>query len=359
MIGHVVPADEYRELGYEGFGAAPIGTGPYRWAESVADDYIVLEAFDEYWGGKPPFSKITFKSVPETSARIAGLITGEYDIITSIPPDQAELIDRESDYETRSIEVENMHHLTFMTGCGEEGDACERRAAVRDPLIRKAMILAVDREKIADRLWTGLAKVPAGPTWEMYGDLHDADREPLGYDPEEAKRLIEEAGYDGKEIVIAVTAGYYVNGDRAVQVMMEMWKAVGLNVRLQFVENWGQMRPYGWQDVWINSSNIRIPDPLSPFWWRFAEPAASYLARKVQEPTEEYIRVGNILERTLDAEGRIQAFHEGLDEWQEQNPALIMYRPIEIYGVRKDLQWTPYSFYWMDFRDYNVSFADE
>ena len=69
--------------------------------------------------------------------------------------------------------------------------------------------------------------------------------------------------------------------------------------------------------------------------------------------------MGAILEQTLDSEMRIQAFHEGLDEWQEQNPALIMYRPIEIYGVRKDLQWTPYSFYWMDFRDYNVSFADQ
>ncbi len=363
VIGHVVPAELYRERGYEGFGAAPVGTGPYYWAESVADDYIVLKAFDEYWGGKPPFSQITFKSVPETSARIAGLITGEYDIITSIPPDQAELIDREGDYETRSIEVENMHHLTFMTGCGEEGVGCDRgdgrEAAVRNPLVRKAMIMAVDRQKIADRLWNGLAKVPAGPNWEMYGDLFDADRAPIGFDPEGAKALLEEAGYDGQEIVIAVTAGYYVNGDRAVQVMMQMWEAVGLNVRLQFVENWGQQRPYGWQDIWINSSNIRIPDPLSPWWWRFAEPSASYLARNVQEPTEEYLRVGNILERTLDSEMRIQSFHEGLDEWQEQNPALIMYRPIEIYGVRKDLQWTPYSFYWMDFRDYNVSFEGQ
>ncbi|MEO1681166.1 MAG: ABC transporter substrate-binding protein [Pseudomonadota bacterium] len=358
-VGHVVPAELYRERGYEGFGAAPVGTGPYRWVESAADDYIVLEAFDEYWGGTPPFSKITFRAVPETSARIAGMITGDYDIITSIPPDQAELIDREDEYETRSIEVENMHQLTFIAGCGQENAACERESPVHDPLIRKAMVVSVDREQIADRLWNGLAKVPAGPNWPMYGDLYDADRDPLGYDPEEAKRLMEEAGYDGEEIKVVVTAGYYVNGDRAMQVMLQMWEEVGLNVQLQFVENWSQQTPYGWQDAFLTSSNIRIPDPLSPFWWRFGEKSASFAVRGIIAPTEEHTRTGNILERTLDQEARIEAFHAGLDEWQEQNPAIIMYRPIEIYGVRTDLEWTPYSFYWMDFRDYNVSFADQ
>lgn len=355
VIGHVVPAKEYRELGPEAFAAAPIGTGPYKWVRMVADEEIVLEAFDAYWGETPPLKRITFKAVPETSARIAGLVTGEYDIITSVPPDQAELIDREAEYETRTIEVENMHHLTFMTGCGEENEACVRKSAVHDPRVRKAMVLAIDRKKIADRLWNGLAEVPGGPNWKMFGNLFDADRQPLPYDQDQAKALLKEAGYDGKEIVIAVTAGYYVNGDRAVQVMMQMWEQVGLNVRLQFVENWSQMRPYGWQDLWLNSSNIRIPDPLTPFWWRFGEPSASYQTRKVVAVSDDYKRVGNVIERTLDEGTRIAAFKEGLDIWQRENPAIIMYRPLEIYGVRKNIKWTPYSFYWMDFRAYNFA----
>lgn len=359
VIGHVVPKKEYLELGKEAYSAAPIGTGPYKWDHMIADEEIVLTAFDDYWGEKPPLKQITFKAVPETSARIAGLITGQYDIITSIPPDQAELVDQEPDYETRTIEVENMHHLTFMTGCGEENQACERKSPVHDPLVRKAMILSLDREKIADRLWNGMAKVPAGPNWEMYGKMFDADRKAQAFDPEQAKQLLAEAGYDGQEIVVAVTTGYYVNGDRAVQVMMQMWEAVGLNVRLQFVENWAQMRPYGWQDLWINSSNIRIPDPLSPFWWRFGEPSASYVTTNLVAVSDDYRRVGNTLERTLDEDTRIAAFKEGLDLWQEENPAIILYRPLEIYGVRKDIKWTPYSFFWMDFRANNFSLSNE
>lgn len=357
VIGHVVPKQEYLELGKEAYSAAPIGTGPYKWVRMVADEEIVLTAFDDYWGETPPLQTITFKAVPETSARIAGLITGQYDIITSVPPDQAELIDREPGYETRVIEVENMHHLTFMTGCGQENQACERKSPVHNPLIRKAMVLAVDREKIADRLWNGMASVPGGPNWEMYGKLFDAKRKPLAFDPDEARKLLTEAGYDGEEIVVAVTAGYYVNGDRAVQVMMQMWEAVGLNVRLQFVENWAQMRPYGWQDLWINSSNIRIPDPLSPFWWRFGETSASYVTGDLVAVSDAYRAVGTTLEQTLDEEARIAAFKQGLDLWQEENPAIVMYRPLEFYGVRSDINWTPYSFFWMDFRANNFSLS--
>ena len=357
VIGHVVPKAEYLAAGREGFAAAPMGTGPYRWVRMVADEEIILEAFDDYWGGRPPLKQIRFVAVPEASARLAGLVTGEYDIITSVPPDMIELINREANYETRSIEVENMHHFTFMAGCGEDNSPCARNSPVQDPRVRRAMIHALDRARIADRLWNGLAKVPGGPNWQMYGDLFDADRKPLAYDPELAKKLLTEAGYDGREIVFGSVGNYYVNGDRAIEVAIQMWKQAGINVRLQKVENWAQMRPYGWQDLYMNSSNIRIPDPLSPVWWRFAEPTASYVLRGTTNPSEDHIRLGRILEQTLDPAARKAAFHELLDVWERDAPAIVLYRPIEIFGVRKDIKWTPYSFYWMDFRAENFSIA--
>ena len=100
--GKVVPADVYRESwATRPLPAAPIGTGPY-YIDEVTPDSLTLLPFDDYWGGKPPLSKITTSRRARDSARIAGLITGEYDIITSIPPAQAELVDREDGFHTQA-----------------------------------------------------------------------------------------------------------------------------------------------------------------------------------------------------------------------------------------------------------------
>lgn len=358
VIGHVVPADEYRELGPEGFGAAPIGTGPYKWNEYRADDMLELVANDAYWGDEPPFSKITFKAVPETSARIAGLVTGEYDIITSVPPDQMELIDREDAYETRVSEIENYHNVLFMTGCGQEGNGCADVAPTDDPRVRRAMIHAVDRELLAERLWNGLATVPSGPTWPLYGDFHDPSRKALAYDPDKAKALLAEAGYDGETIRLFITQGYYVNGDRAMEVALEMWKAVGLNVELRFVENWSQQQPFGEiQDAILISATMYIPDPVV-LYWNYGLPTATLVRLGMVDLGDDFRAAGEVLEQSLDPDDRREAFGTLLDIFQDQGATMMLYRTMEIYGVRSDLDWTPYSQFWMDFRAHNVGFAN-
>jgi len=358
VIGHVVPADVYRELGPEGFAAAPIGTGPYKWDSYEQGNELILVANDDYWGSKPPFSRIVFKAVPENSSRIAGLITGQYDIITSVPPDQAELIERENGYRTASFEVENMHILTFLSGCGErtEEECAADPSALADKRLRQAMVHAVDRDQIADRLWNGMAKVPAGPNFPFYGALFEADRTPLAYDPEKAKALMEEAGYDGEEIVVTAVQGYYVNGDRALQVMQQMWEAAGLNVNLKFIENWTQQRPYGEvQDAFIVSANLRVPDPLSPWWWNYGPDTSFYQTNGILKLSDDYREVGEAISSTLDVEVRKELWTQALDIWQDELPGMIFYRPIEILGTRDCLGWEPYSFYWMDFRAENVT----
>lgn len=63
----------------------PVGAGPYKVVESVANDHVTLAANDQYFGGKPNAKTITFKVVPEVSSRIAGLLAGDYDIATDLP----------------------------------------------------------------------------------------------------------------------------------------------------------------------------------------------------------------------------------------------------------------------------------
>ena len=360
VIGHVVPKDEYLAAGSEEeFGLAPIGTGPYKWEEYRTDERVVLVANDDYWGGPPPLSKITFLAVPETSARIAGLITGEYDIITSVPPDQAELIDRESDFETRASEIENYHTLVLINGCGETGTKCDDPSPLADKRIRQAMIHAVDRERIADRLWNGLATVPDGPTWPYFGAYHNTEVKARAYDPDRARELLAEAGYDGEPIEVYITSGYYVNGDRAMQVALQMWEAVGLNVNLSFVENWSQQRPWGEkQDAIFVSFNIQVPDPVT-IYWNNGTPRANVVRFGWMDYGDEFVELGKTLERTLDFDTRKAAFDRALEIFIDESIVMPFYRTIEIYGVRSDLVWEPFSFYWMDFRSGNVAFVTD
>ncbi|MCF6305953.1 MAG: ABC transporter substrate-binding protein [Rhodobacteraceae bacterium] len=88
VMGQIYPQAYYESVGMEVFGREPVGTGSYMWGGRVTGESVTLNAFDGYWGETPPLNSITFLEVPENSARIAGLLTGEYDIITSLPPDQ-------------------------------------------------------------------------------------------------------------------------------------------------------------------------------------------------------------------------------------------------------------------------------
>ncbi len=94
----MVCEDAFNAAGsWESWIQAPVGTGPYKVAEVVHGDFIRLEAHDAYWGGDVPAASVTFKIVPEMASRIAGLTTGEYDLITEITTDQFDIIEQNPD----------------------------------------------------------------------------------------------------------------------------------------------------------------------------------------------------------------------------------------------------------------------
>ncbi len=344
QMSMVVPKAHYLSVGVDKFGQAPIGTGPYRWSKLVPGEYLQLEAFDDYWGGKPPLKSITYRVVPEASSRIAGLLTGEFDIITSVPPNQVTVIARDKATEVRSVQVENIHMLMFRSATPGR--------PVADKRVRQAMVHAIDRQLLVDRLWNGMTAVPTTFSWPYLGDYYDPSRKARAYDPERAKQLLAEAGYKGEPIILRSIAGYYLNMDRAIQVMLEMWKKVGLNVKLEFVENMAQM---GWAtaDVVAISSNFEMADPLAPLWTSWGAPNGFFRARGHWSPSQAFLDLGQTLQTSFDKAERRAAYQKILDIWEDETPAILLYRPVESYGVRKNIAWRPYTMYWMDFRDFN------
>jgi peptide/nickel transport system substrate-binding protein len=340
----IVHRRSYEQLGRDGFGQTPIGTGPYRLKRLARDQVIELEAFDEYWMGRPTARAVTFRAIPQLAIRQAGLSSGEFDLITNVSPDQIQAIDRGKDIETRSVVLANSHVLIFD----------ERGAAMADKRVRQALALSIDRKLLVEGLWHGRATVPRSHNYPEYGDMYLPDRE-LRYDPERARALLREAGYKGDQIVYRAHPTYYTRGLEAAQALVEMWKAVGINAALQVVETFSQMDAAGQQiGMWSNST--RFPDPLGALWVSWG-PAGGPQRRREWTTAQAFNETGRTLEAETDLGKRRQLFARMLDIWEDECPGTILYQPLETYGVKKSVRWRPYTFYFMDLRADNLSFG--
>lgn len=341
----IVPKDYIEEMGEEEFSRNGIGTGPYMIAEYEPSDVLALDVYENYWEELPPINRLTFRVIPEASTRVTALVNGEVDIITNIPPDQEGTIDAADGVEVRSIPLANMHVLRYNT----------RHPVLQDQKLRQAMNLAIDRRLLIDTLWSGEAVELRGHQVEEYGDMFNPDRPYLPYDPDAARQLVEESGYNGEPVTFITSATYYTNGLAAAQAIVEMWKEVGINAEVR-LEQPGESIPLEEVMVrnWSNSSVLADPD--GTLWRSWGE--LSGAQRDYWDAPAEFNELGNEARSTLDTEVRFANYQQMLDIWEEDAPGTVLYVPIEKYGVAEDVQWTPYSFYYTDFRAYNLGFDE-
>ena len=136
-------ADAFKSAeSWEKWGLNVVGTGPYQLVEFKPGEYQKFKRFDGYWGDKAPADTLTFKVVPELAARIAGLMTGEYDIISEVTPDQIDAINGEPDAEVVGGAILNIRVILFDT----------RNPVLKDKRVRQALAAAIDRQLIVNSL---------------------------------------------------------------------------------------------------------------------------------------------------------------------------------------------------------------
>lgn len=342
----IVNKRAYEEMGFEAYSRAPVATGPYKVVSHNQSVATVLEAFDDYFLAQPTAKRVTFKAVPELAARVAGLVSGEFDLITNVPPDQEAVVRSYADIDVRTVILANSHVLIFDT----------RDPVLADKRVREALSNAIDRQKLVDTLWLGEAKVPASHNYPEYGQMFVEGRK-LPYDPEKSKALLKEAGYNGQKIVYRTQAGYYTNALEAAQVLVEMWKAVGVNAELQVVEGSAQMRGPGSQvSNWSNST--RLPDPLGALWVAWGPNGEIQTAGMwASDSAKRFNDAGRALEAETDPAKRKELFTKMLDAWEDEAPGTILYQPSEAYAIKRSISWRPTTFYFMDLRPDNLRFA--
>jgi peptide/nickel transport system substrate-binding protein len=321
---------------------APVGTGPYRIVSYQPEQELVLAAFDEYWGGRPPLAGVRFVQVPETASRIDGLLSGQYDFACDIPPDQIAEVQRSPRHEVVGGLIAN-HRVTAF-------DATHPQ--LRDPRVRRAMSQSVDRQAIVDSLWAGKTKVPKGMQWEFFGKMFLADWDVPRFDPDEAKRLLREAGYRGDLIPYPLLPNYYNGQVSTAQVLVDNWKNVGLNVQITMRENWSRvMAPGAGRGVRDNSQTCFFNDPVGAM-ASFGPSGQQWASGEWRN--DEAARMLNELQSATDLDRRRKAFRRMLEICEREDPAYsILHQTVNLTAKRKDAPWRTGQSFAMDFSPRN------
>ncbi|RJG40380.1 ABC transporter substrate-binding protein [Mesorhizobium sp. DCY119] len=328
---------------YVDWARKPITTGPYRVGDFRPDVSLTLVAFDEYWGGRPPLAEIRFVEVPEVASRVNGLLSGEYDFACDLPPDQIATVQAASGLEVQGSTILNHRVSVFNI----------ENPILRDPLVRRAMTHSIDRQAIIDALWGGQTVVPAGLQFPFYGDMFIKDWTVPEFNPELARDLLKQANYKGDAIPYRLLNNYYTNQTANAQIMVEMWKQVGLNVQIEMKENWGQIHdPAGVKGVRDWSAGGTFNDPVSGIVNQYGPNGE--VQQKKDWTNAEANQMAAIMETSTDRAARKKAFARMLEICEREDPVYqVLHQNAVFTGMKSSLKWKAAPAFAMDFRASN------
>ena len=214
---------------------APVGTGPFRFVSRSAQQNIVLERYDGYWGAPAYLDRVTFQIVENPDALVMSLQSGALDLVAHLTYHQTTQLG--DDFYVTDGPM-NLVQAIYLNN---------NAAPFDNETVRQALCYAVDIQQIME-LTAGGSGYPVGssmyPAFQKYFDSSLTSY--YTHDPDKAKELLSQAGYpNGFDMTITVPSNYQPHID-AAQVIVEQLKAVGINASIQRVE---------WQ-TWLDETYI-------------------------------------------------------------------------------------------------------
>ena len=218
-------------------GKAAIGTGPYRFAEYVPGDRIVLQANSDYWGGAPAWDTVTFKPIKSGPSRVAALLAGDVDMIEQTPTVDIERLQNNpdvslSDGVSNRVIYLHLDHDRDDSPFVKAKDGGPIRNPLKDRRVRLAISKAIHRDAIVSRVMEGIA-IKAGQLLPE-GFFGVSDKlQAMDYDPEGAKQLLAEAGVgDGFQLTIHSPNDRYINDAKIAEAIGQMLTRIGIQTEV-------------------------------------------------------------------------------------------------------------------------------
>jgi peptide/nickel transport system substrate-binding protein len=322
----MLPPVYYAQTALEDLARNPVGSGPYQlvgW-DPVGD--VILQADAGYWRGVPSIRTLIFQTERDIEKRLAKLANGDADLITDLPPDQAEATNTEH---TELVAIESTRRLFV-------GLRFQEDTPISDKRFRQALNYAVDVPTLVAEFHAGYG--------QRYGSWvnppnDNPDLSPWPYDPDKARELLSQAGYpEGFEITMDTPVGRYDRDQEIAEAIAAQLAEVGIRVVVQ---------PQEWP-VYVRERLIP-KETASLFLLSLAsrgnglEDARNLAYDFSFNPTlwynEDYERLLSRAEETFYQASRVNVLRQAQAVAYEEAPWIWLWRPYLFYGVSNDLDW--------------------
>lgn len=307
----IIPAGSM-EVGVERkLDAPPPGTGPFKWVSWVPEQEVVLEAFDDYWQGRPHIDRFVYKSIENDDVRFNALRAGDVDMAERIPLPQVQRIDK-GEIQGLAVypaAIADYRRIAFNT----------QRPPFDNVKMRQAVAYAFDAQNFVDEVFWGYGtimniKMPPGSKWTQI------DFPKRGPDLAKAKQLLQEAGYDGRPIVMLGRKGH----EAIAENIQRQLSPLGLNIKIEITESgvYDERQTDGDFDMTIRGGQI-LADPspsLRPeYYTQKGELRSSNVAGWSDPKTDALF---DKMDTTVDPEERFEVYKELALYLYEQVPYL-------------------------------------
>jgi len=314
----------YREMGPEGFGVKPIGTGSFR-VVSWTPEGIRAEAFPEAWR-KPKVERLVINELPENAARLQALTSGQIDIAWSLTPDDGPRIAAAGG----SVSVTPVGDVVSM------GFNLIKDSPFKDVRVRRALSHGVDRESFVKNVLGGLTKSAGQPAASNIAGHVPAIR-PYAYDPVRSKALLAEAGFlNGlKAKIEIVTFGDF---GVAMQNMASDLARVGVELELINLTIPDFIQRFVGQKAWdgIGISTIYEPFPTADVMRALVTQSCSgrgnFICDRTIQPTIEAANV------ETDPAKRTALVTQIMQYYHDNALSLYLYEAIQVTGLARNVR---------------------
>ncbi|HHX22908.1 MAG: ABC transporter substrate-binding protein [Tepidanaerobacteraceae bacterium] len=330
----IIPKDYFEEVGIDGFLEHPVGAGPFKFVSGTLNDQIVLERYDDYYGGSPEIppvgppalKRVIFKVIPETSSAIAALKNGEVNIISAIPPDMVQNLRDDPNINVKTVQGTRVYMLEMNN----------KMPPFDNPKVRQAMNYAINTDMILETIYEGNATRLSGALMP-YSLGANPNLKPYEYNPEKAKQLLKEAGVTNLKVVIDTEP----KRQNVASAMAAMLQEIGIDAQVRNWE-WGvlqseiengarQMYMTDWGDSWLDPVGFLNPK----FKTNDRGNWSHYSNEKVDKLLTE-------AERIVDVERREEIYHEVEEILYEEAPIVFGYTLMEVEASTANVEnWQP------------------
>ncbi len=317
------------EVGNEEAAKNPVGTGPYKFVDWSRDNYLKLEAYEDYWQGTPDIKEVEFRYIPEMSSRLSAFLSGEIDLFKNLPVDSVEQVEQTEDGSAREVSSSRRNYVALNNI--SEGP-------MQDVRVRQAMNYGINVDELLESVLNGHGTKITGPL----ADIHEGyvETEDYGYDPDKAVELLQEAGYEPEDLTLTLEtpSGRYPMDSHVAQGIAAQLQKIGVTVDVQ-VNEWGthldrikdrevaDMFILGWGPSFDAQSTI---EPL----FMLDQPYSGFY----DEDLEEKIKQVN---ETFGIDERHDGYAEIQHELVEQAAWVPLWQQSDIYAVRDALEFEP------------------